>query len=69
MRYKGIWGRITHMNQRLRQGTPNRHPATSIFNSEEGGNVLRAAEIKEHWINKGERLIEVSPGVWIDPGF
>lgn len=43
-------------------GIPNRHPATSIFNSEEG-NVLHAAEIKEHWINKGERLIEISPGV------
>lgn len=50
-------------------GTPSRHPATSIFNSEEGGNVLRATEIREHWINKGKRLIEISPEVWIAPGF
>lgn len=50
-------------------GTPNRHPAKSIFNSEEGGKALRAAEIKEHWINKGKRLKEILPGVWIDPGF
>ena len=50
-------------------GTPSRHPAGSIFNKEPGGNVLRANEIKQHWKNKGERLIERKPGVWIDPGF
>ena len=50
-------------------GTPSRHPAESIFNMEPGGNVLRANEIKQHWKNKGERLIERRPDVWIDPGF
>ena len=50
-------------------GSPSRHPAKSIFNSESGGNVLRANEITQHWIDKGNRLIEVEPGVWIDPGF
>ena len=43
-------------------GSPSRHPAKSIFNSESGGNVLRADEIKQHWIDKGNRLIEVEPG-------
>ena len=50
-------------------GSPNRHPAKSIFNSEPGGNTLRANEISQSWIDKGNRLIEVEPGVWIDPGF
>ena len=50
-------------------GTPSRHPAESIFNKESGGNVLRANEIKKHWKNKGERLIERKTGVWIDPEF
>ena len=50
-------------------GSPSRHPAKSIFNSERSGNVLRANEITQHWIDKGNRLIEVEPGVWIDPGF
>ena len=26
-------------------------------------------EISQSWIEKGNRLIEVEPGVWIDPGF
>lgn len=50
-------------------GSPSRHPAKSIFNSERSGNVLRANEITQHWIDKGNRLIEVEPGVWIDSGF
>jgi len=50
-------------------GTPSRHPAGSVFNKEPGGNALRANEIKQHWKNKGQRLIERKPGVWIDPGF
>lgn len=50
-------------------GSPSRHPAKSIFNSEPGGNALRADEITQHWIDKGNRLIEVEPGVWIDLGF
>lgn len=33
------------------------------------GNILRIEEIKNHWIQKGNRLIEVEPGVWIVPGF
>lgn len=49
-------------------GTPNRHPNKSIFNDMEGGNSLRQKEIREHWKNKGNRLIEVKPGVWRDPG-
>ena len=50
-------------------GTPNRHPAKSIFNSEPNGNLLRANEISEHWLEKRNRLVEVEPGIWIDPGF
>ena len=34
-----------------------------------GGNILRNNEITQSWIEKGNRLIEVEPGVWIDPGF
>ena len=48
---------------------PSRHPAKSIFNSEPNGNVLRANEIAKSWRDKGNRLIEVKPGVCIDPGF
>ena len=50
-------------------GSPNRHPARSIFNNEAGGNGLRAKEIANSWIEKGNRLIEVEPGIWIDPGY
>ncbi|MBP3279988.1 MAG: hypothetical protein J6I58_08960 [Eubacterium sp.] len=50
-------------------GSPSRHPAKSIFNSEPGGNTLRSDETSQHWIDKGNRLIEVEPGIWIDPGF
>lgn len=53
----------------IQAGSPSRHPAKSIFNSEPGGNALRADEITQHWIDKGNRLTEVEPGVWIDPGF
>jgi hypothetical protein len=49
-------------------GTPSRHPNASIFNGMEGGDALRAAEIRSHWVTKGGRLIEVEPDVWIDPG-
>ena len=50
-------------------GSPTRHPSPSIFNSMEGGKTLRQSEITSHWRAKGQRLIEVDPGVWIDPGF
>ena len=49
-------------------GSPSRHPAKSIFNSEPNGNKLRADEINQHWKDKGNRLIEKEPGVWKDPG-
>lgn len=49
-------------------GSPGRHPGDSIFNSEVGGNKLRNDEIKAHWKTKGERLVEIKPGVWRDPG-
>jgi hypothetical protein len=49
--------------------SPSRHPSPSIFNSMEGGKALRQSEISRHWQAKGQRLIEVEPGVWIDPGF
>lgn len=49
-------------------GTPSRHPSKSIFNSEVDGNKLRQSEIEDYWKLKGTRLIEVEPGVWIDPG-
>ena len=50
-------------------GSPSRHPAKSVFNNEPGGNKLRAYEINQHWKNKGNRLVEIEPGVWVDPGF
>jgi len=50
-------------------GSPSRHPSSSIFNSIEGGKALRLSEIFNHWVAKGRRLIEVEPGVWVDPGF
>ena len=37
--------------------------------TEANGNVLRANEIAKSWRDKGNRLIEVKPGVCIDPGF
>ncbi len=49
-------------------GTPSRHLNDSIFNSMEGGHALRIAEIRAHWQAKGQRLIEIEVGVWIDPG-
>lgn len=49
-------------------GSIGRHPAKSIFNSEPNGNNLRDKEIKDHWKAKGERLIEIKPDVWLDPG-
>ena len=39
------------------------------LNSEPNGNKLRDYEIKQHWIDKGNRLIEKEPGIWEDPGF
>ncbi|MCR5628172.1 hypothetical protein [Eubacterium sp.] len=51
------------------KGSPSRHPAKSIFNNEPNGNLLRANEIRQSLRDKGNRLIEVEPGVWIDPGF
>ncbi len=50
------------------KGTPNRHKAKSIFNSEPGGNLLRQQEINDAWLGKGKRLVEVEPGVWYDFG-
>jgi hypothetical protein len=50
-------------------GSPNRHPSPSVFNSIEGGKALRASEIADHWKAKAQRLIEVEPNTWIDPGF
>ena len=49
-------------------GSPNRHPANSIFNAEADGDKLRRDEIKNNRKEKGKRLIEIEPGVWIDPG-
>ncbi len=49
-------------------GSPSRHPSPSIFNSMPQGNSLRSAEIKTHWIDKGNRLIATGDGFWIDPG-
>lgn len=49
-------------------GSPSRHPGDSIFNSEVGSNKLRNDEIKVYWKAKGERSVEVRPGVWRDPG-
>ncbi|HXK59405.1 MAG TPA: Ig-like domain-containing protein [Acidobacteriota bacterium] len=49
-------------------GTPTRHPSNSVFRSIEGGEKLRALEIRLHLKAKGARLVEVETGVWIDPG-
>ncbi|MBK7144295.1 MAG: RHS repeat-associated core domain-containing protein [Xanthomonadales bacterium] len=49
-------------------GTPNRHPNPSIFRRAEGGESLRGREIRDQWTQKGERMIEIEPGVWVDPG-
>jgi hypothetical protein len=49
-------------------GSPSRHPGGSFFRMMPGGDGLRGREIRSHWRAKGERLIEVRPGVWIDPG-
>lgn len=49
-------------------GSPSRHPSPSIFNQKKGGAAQRNREIKQHWQNKGGRLEEVEPDVWIDPG-
>ncbi|MCA9040111.1 MAG: hypothetical protein KDA65_07190 [Planctomycetaceae bacterium] len=49
-------------------GSPSRHPGPSVFNSMQNGKALRASEIRDHWQAKGQRLVEVEPGVWIDPG-
>ena len=49
-------------------GSPSRHPGPSTFRSMEGGEALRQAEIRAHWRAKGTRLVEVEPGVWVDPG-
>lgn len=38
-------------------GCPNRHPNSSIFNSESNGNRLRNSEIRAFWKAKGKRLI------------
>jgi RHS repeat-associated protein len=48
----------------------NRHPGESYFNKTEGGKAQRAREIREHFKQKGERLIPhpTEPGKWIDPG-
>ena len=44
-----------------------RHVNPSTFNRMQGGGSLRSAETRGAWQEKGQRLVEVSPGVWIDP--
>ena len=50
-------------------GSPNRHPASSIFKSDPNGELLRQQEIRDYWKSKGQRLIELLPGEWYDPGY
>ncbi len=50
-------------------GSPNRHPNSSIFNSESNGNRLRNSEIRAFWKTKGKRLIPDGRGGWIEPGY
>ena len=50
-------------------GSPNRHPNSSIFNSESNGNRLRNSEIRAFWKAKGKRLIPDGRGGWIAPGY
>ena len=49
-------------------GSPSRHPGASRFRQLEGGERLRQGEIRDHWRAKGNRLIEIGPDQWIDPG-
>jgi hypothetical protein len=49
-------------------GSPTRHPGPSVFRGMPGGEALRSREIVAHWQQKGGRLVEVAPGVWVDPG-
>jgi RHS repeat-associated protein len=44
-----------------------RHVNPSTFNRMQRGGSLRSAETRIHWREKGARLVEVEPGVWIDP--
>ncbi len=48
-------------------GSPTRHPSPSIFNRMQGGKALRGAETSASYVEKGQRLVEIRPGVWIDP--
>ena len=50
-------------------GSPNRHPNSSIFNSESNGNRLRNSEIRAFWKAKGKRLIPDGRGGWIEPRY
>ena len=52
------------------KGSPTRHPGLSYFLNTEGGEGQRKQEIKEHWQEKGSRLVEdpENPGNWYDPG-
>jgi hypothetical protein len=45
-----------------------RHVNPSTFNRMTKGKSLRSTETRRTWRNKGRRLVEVDPGVWIDPG-
>jgi len=31
-----------------------------------GGESQRKSEIQQHWKEKGQRLVELEPGVWVD---
>jgi hypothetical protein len=48
----------------------NRHPGESYFNKAEGGKAQRAREIREHFRQKGERLVShpTEPKMWVDLG-
>jgi RHS repeat-associated protein len=46
--------------------TGSRHPNPSVFNRASGGNAMRQREIRAAFVEKGGRLIEIVPGVWID---
>ncbi|QMV14629.1 RHS repeat-associated core domain-containing protein [Vibrio spartinae] len=47
----------------------NRHPGESYFNKTDGGQSQRAREIREHFRQKGTRLVAhpTENGMWVDP--
>jgi hypothetical protein len=69
LRQGGVMDELTgpgHPEGNAHTGQP-RHTNPSQFNRLKGGNSLRKAETTQAWRAKGQRLVKVGPGAWIDP--